>query len=97
MSIDTSGYVTVAEAAKRLRLSEEQVRRKLRTGKLRGHRVGNQWFVQEGSLGMDTIDEPLIPPEVVEHVRQLREEIARRNPGYVWDAVQMVRQSRGEA
>ena len=97
MAIDTSGYVTVAEAATRLHLSEEQVRRKLRSGKLRGHRVGNQWFVDESSLEKRTTSKPLIPPEVIEHVRQLREQVASRNAGYDWDAVEMVRRSRGES
>ena len=46
--IDTSGMITVAEAAKRMNLSIEQVRRKLREGKLKGQRIGNQWFVDRG-------------------------------------------------
>ncbi len=45
--IDTKGMITVTETAKRLNLSIEQVRRKLRAGKLKGQRVGNQWFADE--------------------------------------------------
>lgn len=44
------GTVTVAEAARRLGRSIEQVRRYLREGKLRGQRIGQQWFVDEASL-----------------------------------------------
>ncbi len=43
--IDTDGTITVAEAAKRMNLSIEQVSRKLREGKLKGQHIGNQWFV----------------------------------------------------
>jgi len=44
------GMITVAEAARRLGRSLEQVRRYLREGKLKGQRVGGQWFVEEASL-----------------------------------------------
>jgi len=44
------GMITVAEAARRLGRSIEQVRRYLREGKLKGQRVGGQWFVEEASL-----------------------------------------------
>jgi excisionase family DNA binding protein len=96
MAIDTSGYVTVGEAATRLKLSIEQVRRQLRDGKLQGHRVGNQWFVAERALPTGKAHEPLIAPDIIEHVRRIRERVARRNPDYTWDAVEMVRRSRGE-
>ena len=96
--IDTEGMITVAEAAKRLNLSIEQVRRKLREGKLKGQRLGNQWFVDEAELVKRRRGtKPLVPPEVMERVRELREEVASQNPGYVFDAVEMVRRSRGEA
>jgi excisionase family DNA binding protein len=42
--------ITVAEAAQRLGRSLEQVRRYLREGKLKGQRIGGQWFVEEASL-----------------------------------------------
>ena len=48
LSLD--GMITVAEAARRLGRSLEQVRRYLREGKLKGQRVGGQWFVEEASL-----------------------------------------------
>ena len=44
------GYVTVAEAARRLDRSIEQVRRYLREGRLPGRRIGLQWFIEEGAL-----------------------------------------------
>jgi excisionase family DNA binding protein len=39
--------ITVAEAARRLGRSIEQVRRYLREGKLPGRRIGQQWFIEE--------------------------------------------------
>jgi len=48
--IPLDGMITVAEAARRLGRSLEQVRRYLREGKLKGQRIGGQWFVQEASL-----------------------------------------------
>ena len=44
------GYVTVNEAARRLDRSIEQVRRYLREGRLRGQRIGQQWFIEETAL-----------------------------------------------
>ena len=38
--------VSVAETAKRLGRSTEQVRRYLREGRLSGRRVGGQWFIE---------------------------------------------------
>jgi excisionase family DNA binding protein len=48
--IPLEGMITVAEAARRLGRSLEQVRRYLREGKLKGQRIGGQWFVEEASL-----------------------------------------------
>jgi excisionase family DNA binding protein len=48
--IPLDGMITVAEAARRLGRSLEQVRRYLREGKLKGQRIGGQWFVEEASL-----------------------------------------------
>jgi excisionase family DNA binding protein len=50
--IPLDGMITVAEAARRLGRSLEQVRRYLREGKLKGQRIGGQWFVEEASLGI---------------------------------------------
>jgi excisionase family DNA binding protein len=50
--VSLDGMITVAEAAKRLGRSLEQVRRYLREGKLKGQRIGGQWFVEEDSLPM---------------------------------------------
>jgi excisionase family DNA binding protein len=48
--VSFDGMITVAQAAKRLGRSLEQVRRYLREGKLKGQRIGGQWFVEEASL-----------------------------------------------
>jgi excisionase family DNA binding protein len=44
-----SGLLTVAETAKLLRRSTEQVRRYLREGVIPGRRVGGQWFVDRAA------------------------------------------------
>jgi len=48
--VSLDGMISVAEAARRLGRSLEQVRRYLREGKLKGQRIGGQWFVEEASL-----------------------------------------------
>ena len=42
--------VSVAEAARRLARSTEQVRRYLREGRLTGKRIGGQWFIEGPAL-----------------------------------------------
>ena len=92
--IETEGMITVADAANRLNRSIEQVRRYLREGKLKGQRIGNQWFVEEASVKMAGKEPaPLIPRELMEDIKRNRERIFRRNR-IVFDAVQMVRESR---
>jgi excisionase family DNA binding protein len=92
--IDTRGYVSVAEAAERLKLSPAQVRRRLRDGRLKGERVGHQWFVAEDGLKDEERFRPLIPPDVIEEIKQLRREINRYNHGKPFDVVEMLRESR---
>lgn len=93
--IDTEGMISVAEAAKRLSLSIEQVRRKLREGKLKGQRVGNQWFVEESSLRKQEAELPLIPRELLDEIDRTREAIYHRT-GIVFDAVALVNEVREE-
>jgi excisionase family DNA binding protein len=90
--ISTEGLLTVHEAAKRLNRSTEQVRRYLREGKLKGQRIGNQWFVEESSLETP-LPGKLIPRELIEQLDELRERIYRRN-GIIFDVVEMLRQDR---
>lgn len=42
--------LSVAETARRLNRSTEQVRRYLREKRLRGHRIGGQWFIEARAL-----------------------------------------------
>ena len=97
MAIDTSGMITVAEAAKRLKLSQEQVRRNLRDGKLRGQRVGNQWFVDE----RETLSEdekakrpwkPKYDPAFLAEIFAARKEMNARGP--LPDVVEMLYEDR---
>jgi excisionase family DNA binding protein len=100
MAIDTKGYITVTEAARRLDLSIEQVRRKLREGKLKGYRMGNQWFVNEDELGRsEGADTPLIPPETLARIDELRQqanEYREKRGKPPFDAAAMLRRSRDE-
>ena len=89
--IATGGTITVAEAARRLGKSIEQVRRYLREGKLKGQRIGNQWFVDEASVGGHS--GPLIPRELVGRIDRTRDAIFERNR-IVFDVVEMLRVSR---
>jgi excisionase family DNA binding protein len=47
MAVEEDSLLTVAETAKLLRRSTEQVRRYLREGTLSGRRMGGQWFVHQ--------------------------------------------------
>lgn len=44
-----SGLLTVAETARVLRRSTEQVRRYLREGVIPGRRIGGQWFIERAA------------------------------------------------
>ncbi len=90
--VSLEGMITVAEAARRLNRSIEQVRRYLREGRLKGQRIGNQWFVEEGAVKAPE-GEPLVPPELVERIRRRREAIRRRIV-HDLDVVELIRQSR---
>jgi len=92
--ISTGGLLTVTEAAKRLKRSTEQVRRYLREGKLKGQRIGNQWFVAETAVRAAINPEgKLIPKELLDEIDRTREEIFRRN-GIVFDIVKELREDR---
>ncbi len=49
-TVDGQSLVTVAEAARRLERSTEQVRRYLREERLSGRRIGGQWFIDGVAL-----------------------------------------------
>lgn len=66
------GMISVQEAAQRLGRSTEQVRRYLREGKLRGQRIGQQWFIDEKSLS----EGPLVYQPGKPHTVQIREAVA---------------------
>ena len=90
MVIDISGMITVAEAAKRLHLSHEQMRRNLRDGKLRGQRIGNQWFVEELALEKSS-HTSYLPPELIARIKERRSGAAFRA---LPPAVQMIEETR---
>ncbi|HQY29887.1 MAG TPA: helix-turn-helix domain-containing protein [Thermomicrobiales bacterium] len=49
-SVNIPGLLTVADAAQVLDRSTEQVRRYLREGRLKGRRLGGQWFIDDKAL-----------------------------------------------
>jgi excisionase family DNA binding protein len=48
--VDSGELLTVADAAVFLDRSTEQVRRYLREGRLKGRRIGGQWFIDQDAL-----------------------------------------------
>lgn len=48
--MDDHALISVADAARRLDRSTEQVRRYLREGRLHGRRIGGQWFIEREVL-----------------------------------------------
>lgn len=48
--MDDHALISVADAARRLDRSTEQVRRYLREGRLTGRRIGGQWFIERPML-----------------------------------------------
>jgi len=49
---DLGNYIRIPEAAKRLGIHEESLRRLLRIGTLRGRKIGGQWFIDRGELAI---------------------------------------------
>jgi excisionase family DNA binding protein len=56
-----STLLSVADAATRLNRSTEQVRRYLREGRLKGQRLGGQWFIDRSVL--DTFADAVTTPK----------------------------------
>jgi excisionase family DNA binding protein len=71
--INTERMIPVTEAARRLNRSIEQVRRYLREGKLRGQRIGNQWFVDAESFETGPYSTRLRRAEAFKKARALQE------------------------
>jgi len=92
--ISTEGLITVGEAAKRLNRSTEQVRRYLREGKLKGQRIGNQWFLEEATVPEERPGQGrLIPEELMDEIDRTRERIYQKT-GITFDVVRMLREDR---
>ncbi len=75
---------TVAEAARYLGRSIEQVRRYLREARLEGYRLGNQWFVPEAALAAFRAESADLEErmKLVKEMKDLREEL-RHKYGYL--------------
>jgi len=69
--------LTVAEVARRMRRSTEQVRRYLRENKLAGRRIGHQWFVPQRALEQwEGLREQRLA--VFREIEELRQAVHRR-------------------
>jgi len=93
--VTLEGLITVAEAARRLNRSIEQVRRYLREGKLRGQRIGNQWFVEESAIQDRMASRYEQQMEVLHSIRENREAILQES-GVQPPAAEAIRQVRDE-
>ena len=93
--VTLEGMITVAEAARRLNRSIEQVRRYLREGKLRGQRIGNQWFVEGSAIQHRVSSRYEQQMEVLHRIRENRAAILRES-GVQPPAAEAIRQVREE-
>ncbi len=95
--VSLEGMITVAEAARRLNRSIEQVRRYLREGKLRGQRVGGQWFVEETAISA-MADPTARYEQQMELLRRIREnrEAIYHETGRLSSGAEAVREVREE-
>lgn len=50
MILNLKEYLTVPEVARKVALSEETIRRQVRSGQLKAEKIGNQWFIHEENL-----------------------------------------------
>lgn len=91
------GMVTVAEAAKILNRSIEQVRRYLREGKLPGQRIGQQWFIPKDALSSWQDGTSLYQRrmELLKEVQALRQQIYQET-GRLFSGAKLVEQIRAE-
>ena len=48
--IDLSNYINTREAAKRLGIHEESLRRIIRIGTLPAGKIGGQWYIEKGKF-----------------------------------------------
>ncbi len=92
--VTTDDLVTVAEAAKMLNRSIEQVRRYLREGKLGGKRIGQQWFIPRNQLKPQLTKRYEEQMALLAEIRKNRESMAKR--GLMFDGTELVRESREE-
>jgi excisionase family DNA binding protein len=95
--LSLEGMITVAEAARRLNRSIEQVRRYLREGKLRGQRIGGQWFIEESQLTRMTDRRARYEQQmdVLRRISENREAIYLES-GRLFDGAEAVREVRRE-
>jgi excisionase family DNA binding protein len=50
--IDLQGFINVRDAARRIGIHEESLRRLLRQGSPTGEKIGGQWFISKEQLAL---------------------------------------------
>ena len=50
--VDLSNYINTREAAKRLGIHEESLRRIIRIGTLPAEKIGGQWYIEKDKLNI---------------------------------------------
>ena len=69
----------------------------MREGKLKGQRVGNQWFVDEAAIGGELEKpEPLITRGMLAEIDEIARRESRTKSGLRFYPVEMVRRAREE-
>lgn len=95
--ITSEEFVTVAEAARILHRSIEQVRRYLREGKLPGQRIGGQWSIPRSALKSPEDGDAIYQRrmKLLKEVQELRQKIYAET-GRLFDGAELVNQIREE-
>ena len=77
--------LTIKEAAEHFDVSSITVRRKIKSGELDAHKVGNQWFVHveqetyQNEQAVNQVDLPVLTGQLQSEISHLREQLARRD------------------
>ena len=74
-------YITVAEAARKLGISDRAVRQWIASGKLEAERNGRSWRIPASAIqnGSESEDSPRVIPQMQSEIDYLRSDLAEKN------------------